>query len=80
MPVRVNFVALGCPKNLIDSEKMLARLLEEQMTLVAPDDPADVIIINTCGFIEDARQEAYDAITQALEAKNTGQIKHVIAS
>ena len=79
-PLRVNFVSLGCPKNLIDSEKMLAHLVESGIALVSPDDPADITIINTCGFIEAARQEAEEAINNALQAKKQELTKHVVVT
>ncbi|MCP4711888.1 MAG: 30S ribosomal protein S12 methylthiotransferase RimO [Planctomycetes bacterium] len=79
-PVRVNFVSLGCPKNLIDSEKMLAHLVESEFALVPPDFPADVTIINTCGFIEAARQEATDAINDALQAKKDGLTAYIVVT
>ena len=78
IPPRVNFISLGCAKNLLDSEKMLARLAEAQMLLVGPDDPADVTIINTCSFIQEARQEAFEAINEALDAKRAGLTRYVI--
>ena len=54
----VAFVSLGCPKNLVDSEKMLGQLAEAGCTLTNDEDRADVIVINTCGFLEASRQEA----------------------
>jgi len=79
-PIRVNFASLGCPKNLIDSEKMLAHLVESGIALVPPDNPADVTIINTCGFIEAAREEADQAITDALQAKKDGLTAHIVVT
>jgi ribosomal protein S12 methylthiotransferase len=79
-PIRVNFVSLGCAKNLLDSEKMLALLGEAGVALVAPDDEADVTIINTCSFIDEARQEAFEAIDEALEGKRSGLTNHVIVA
>jgi ribosomal protein S12 methylthiotransferase len=76
----VNFVALGCPKNLVDSEKMLGLLAEQGFILVSADDPAEVMIINTCGFIEDARQEAFENIELALERKRAGEIQKVVVT
>ena len=79
-PVRVNFISLGCAKNLIDTEKMLATLAEGGLGLVGPDDPADVTIINTCSFIESARQEAFETIEEVIELKHTGQTGYVVVA
>ena len=79
-PVRVNFISLGCAKNLVDTEKMLATLAESGLLLVGPDDPADVTIINTCSFIESARQEAFETIEEVIELKHTGQTGCVVVA
>jgi ribosomal protein S12 methylthiotransferase len=64
---KVGFVSLGCPKALVDSERILTRLRAEGYT-VAPDyDSADVVVVNTCGFIDSAIDESLDAIGEALE-------------
>ncbi|MBN1436034.1 MAG: 30S ribosomal protein S12 methylthiotransferase RimO [Sedimentisphaerales bacterium] len=76
--ITINFVALGCPKNLVDSEKMLGLIVENGIAIVSPDDQADATLINTCGFIESARQEAYEHIEAALEAKANGDVNYVI--
>ncbi len=78
--LKISFITLGCPKNLIDSERMLAQLLENGAILVGSDDKADVIIINTCGFIEDARQEAFDNINWAIDAKHRKQTSYVVVA
>jgi len=80
MTIRVNFVSLGCAKNLVDSERLLALLGESGMVLVSPDDEADVTIINTCSFIADARAEAFEAIDAALEQKAKGHTGHVVVA
>jgi len=80
MTIRVNFVSLGCAKNLVDSERLLALLAEAGMILVPPDDQAEVTIINTCSFIADARAEAFEAIDAALEQKEAGQTGHVVVA
>jgi len=79
-PIRVNFVSLGCPKNLVDSEKMLALVGQAGMAIVGPDDAADVTIINTCGFIKPARDEAFEAIDAALAAKREGLTRAVVVA
>jgi ribosomal protein S12 methylthiotransferase len=76
----VGFVALGCPKNMVDAEAMLAKLGMAGFVLNADPDNADVVIINTCGFIEPAKQEAMEAIRQALRQKKKGKIRKVIVT
>ncbi|MDP6634903.1 MAG: 30S ribosomal protein S12 methylthiotransferase RimO [Phycisphaerae bacterium] len=78
--VTVSFVSLGCPKNLVDSEKMLARLAEGGCVVGAPMDDADVIVINTCGFLADARDEAMGVISEALEHKAAGHAGRVVVA
>lgn len=79
-PLRVALVSLGCPKNLIDSEKMLAALAGGGCLVGAPEDAADVIVVNTCGFLDSARQEALEVIGQALERKRRGQVRRVVVA
>ena len=76
----VALVSLGCPKNLVDSERMLAGLAQAGMVVAAPMDQADVIVINTCGFIAPARQESLDVIAEALEHKRAGRAKRVVVA
>ncbi len=78
--ITVNFVALGCAKNLVDSEKMLGLLADSGILLVGPDEKADVTVINTCGFIEDARAEAAEHINQAIKAKKIGRIGKIVVA
>ncbi|MEX2316484.1 MAG: 30S ribosomal protein S12 methylthiotransferase RimO [Pirellulales bacterium] len=77
---RYAFVSLGCPKNLVDSERMLGLLRLDGYELV--DDPrgADFAVVNTCGFIEAARQESFAAIDEMLELKRRGELRGVIVS
>ncbi len=63
------FVSLGCPKNLVDSEKMLGTLALDGYTLVGEPDGADFVIVNTCGFIESSRAESKAVIREMLELK-----------
>ncbi len=78
MPTRVGMVSLGCPKNQVDAEHMLFSLKNEGFELVSDAALADVVIINTCGFISDAKQEAIDTTLEFLELKKEGRIKAVI--
>ena len=74
------FVTLGCPKNLVDSEKMLGTLALDGYTLVSSPDGADFVIVNTCGFIESSRQESKDVIREMLALKREGKTKGVIVA
>ncbi len=76
----VGFVALGCPKNVVDSEKMLAEIVKSGFFLSSEVDDADVVIINTCGFIAPARAEAIEAIQNAVACKSKGRVKKVIVT
>lgn len=76
----VAFVALGCAKNLVDSEKMLGQLAEAGVAITGDESDADVIVINTCGFLEASRTEAHEAIAQAVRQKETGRCKRVVVA
>ncbi|HEV3341634.1 MAG TPA: 30S ribosomal protein S12 methylthiotransferase RimO [Pirellulales bacterium] len=74
------FVSLGCPKNLVDSERMLGLLQLDGYRLVSDPEGTDFVVVNTCGFIERAREESYAAIHEMLEIKRRGGTKGVIVS
>src|SRR6516164_4970024 len=74
------FVSLGCPKNLVDSERMLGRLAQDGYVLSPDADGADVVVVNTCGFIEPARQESLAVIREMLEMKNRGRVGAVVVA
>ncbi|HEX5033055.1 MAG TPA: MiaB/RimO family radical SAM methylthiotransferase, partial [bacterium] len=74
------FVSLGCPKNLVDSERMLGLLRIDGYELVSEPDGADFVVVNTCGFIERARTESFSAIDEMLALKKEGRTKGVIVS
>ncbi len=76
----VGFIALGCPKNIVDAEKMLAHIGSEGFILTNDTDNADIIVVNTCGFIEPAKIEALDAIKDAVKLKKKGSVKKVIVA
>ena len=65
-PPRIGFVSLGCPKALVDSERILSRLKAEGYETAASYDGADLVVVNTCGFLDSAREESLDAIGEAL--------------
>lgn len=74
------FVSLGCPKNLVDSEKMLGNLALDGYTLVSNPDEADFVIVNTCGFIEQSRAESKQVIREMLDLKAQGKTGGVIVA
>src|SRR5437762_2976124 len=74
------FVSLGCPKNLVDSERMLGKLAQGGYALVPDADGADVVVVNTCGFIEPARQESLAVIREMLALKKQGKVGAVVVA
>ena len=74
---KVNVITLGCSKNLVDSEVLMGQLNASQfdVTHESTKDDADVVIVNTCGFIENARQESIDTILAYADAKAQGNIE-----
>lgn len=74
------FISLGCPKNLVDSERMLGALQLDGYQLVDGPADADFAVVNTCGFIEAARQESFGAIDEMLDLKRRGKLRGVIVS
>lgn len=75
----VGFISLGCAKNLVDSQIMAEKLLANNLTLCAPE-AADIIIVNTCSFIHDAREESMEMILSACEQKRLGECSAVIVA
>ncbi len=71
-PPRIGFVSLGCPKALVDSERILTQLRAEGYATSASYEQADLVVVNTCGFIDDAVEESLDAIGEALARKRQG--------
>src|SRR3954452_2633163 len=74
------FVSLGCPKNTVDSERMLGKLAQDGYALTPDADGADVVVINTCGFIEPARQESLAVIREMLALKEQGRVGAVVVA
>lgn len=74
------FVSLGCPKNLVDSERMLGKLAQHGYLLVPQANGADVVVINTCGFIEPAREESLGVIREMVELKKAGRLGAVVVA
>ena len=75
---KLNFISLGCAKALVDSELLLGGLKNENFIFTKEPKEADTILINTCGFLDIARQESIETILQACELKKTGSLKQVI--
>lgn len=75
---RVGFISLGCPKNQVDSEMMLAKLSEKGFIIVDEIDASEIIVINTCAFIEDAKKEAIENILEMVELKKEGLVQKIV--
>ncbi|MFH0990513.1 MAG: 30S ribosomal protein S12 methylthiotransferase RimO [bacterium] len=75
---KIAVLTLGCSKNVVDSEVLLGHLSKGKVTIAAEADQADVLVINTCGFIDAAKQESIDAILEAVEQKKNGSLKKVV--
>ena len=78
--MKVGFVSLGCPKNLVDSEVMMGRLAERGHELTPRPDEADVIVVNTCTFIDPAKQESIDTILEMAEYKKFGRAQRLVVA
>jgi len=72
-------ISLGCPKNLVDSEIMLGHLKDAGHEIV-PDERARVVVVNTCGFIDRAKEESVNAILEQVERKNRGEIDRIVVA
>ena len=80
-PIRtVALVSLGCPKNLVDSEKMLGLLAEGGLIPVGSDQDADALVINTCGFLEASKTESIEQLQRAAKLKQLGRIKRLVVT
>lgn len=78
--IKIGLISLGCPKNQVDAEMLLASLSNTNFELVDDAYESDVVIVNTCGFIESAKQEAIDTILEMVELKKSGEIKAVVVT
>lgn len=74
---KINIITLGCSKNLVDSEVLMGQLRDHYNIIHDSDEKSDVAIINTCGFIHDAKEESVDTILRAVESKKAGDLKKV---
>ena len=77
---KIAMIGLGCPKNQVDGEMLLSRLVDGGFDIVGDLESADLVIINTCGFIDDAKKEAIDNILYAVSLKEEGIIKGVVVT
>ena len=78
--LKVGFVSLGCPKNLVDSEVMMGQLVARGHELTPHPDQADVLVVNTCSFIDPAKKESVDTILEMAEYKKIGRAKKLIVA
>src|SRR5579871_2623804 len=79
-PVKVGFVILGCPKNLVDSEVMMGMLQSGGAEITSRAEDADVIVVNTCSFIDTAKQESVDTILEMAQHKIHGRAKKLVVA
>ncbi len=77
---KVGFISLGCPKNLVDSEVMMGQLKQSGYQITADAADAETVVVNTCGFIDSAKQESIDTILEAAQLKTNGQAKRLIVA
>ncbi len=80
MPYKIAFISLGCAKNLVNTEQMMALCREAGHTVTGDPEGADVAVLNTCGFIESAKSEAIDAILELAALKNGGKLKKLLVA
>ena len=78
--MKIGVVSLGCPKNLVDSETMLGLIHEDNFEITNDPAEAEIIIVNTCGFIESAKEESINTILQMAEYKKSGSCRHIIVT
>ncbi len=79
-PKKVGFVSLGCPKNLVDSEVMMGILAQAGATITSDAESADVLVVNTCSFIDKAKQESVDTILEMARHKTGGKAKRLVVA
>ncbi|MFN2531536.1 MAG: 30S ribosomal protein S12 methylthiotransferase RimO [Pyrinomonadaceae bacterium] len=78
--MKIGFISLGCPKNLVDSEVMMGQLKHHGHEITADADDAETIVVNTCGFIDSAKKESIEAILQAAKLKSDGTAKRLVVA
>jgi ribosomal protein S12 methylthiotransferase len=77
---KIGFVSLGCPKNLVDSEVMMGQLARHGYELTTDREAADVIVVNTCGFIDSAKEESINTILEMAQLKETGNCRRLVVA
>ncbi len=77
---KVNVITLGCSKNTVDSERLMRQIQLNKIAITKQPEEADTVIINTCGFIEAAKEESVNTILNAVALKNEGKLKKVIVA
>src|SRR5437870_9304175 len=77
---KIGFVSLGCEKNLVDSEVMLGLLTQRGYQITPDQNVADIIVVNTCGFIDRAKQESIDSILEMAELKTSGHCSKLVVT
>lgn len=77
---KIGFVSLGCPKNLVDSEVMMGQLQQHGYELTTDREQADVMVVNTCGFIQSAKEESINTIIEMAELKDTAKLKRLVVA
>jgi ribosomal protein S12 methylthiotransferase len=78
--IKVGFISLGCPKNLVDSEVMMGQLKQSGYQITGDAEEADTVVVNTCGFIDSAKKESIEAILEAAKLKTNGKAKRLIVA
>src|SRR5262245_24411092 len=77
---KIGFISLGCPKNLVDSEVMMGQLKQHGYELTTDRESADVIVVNTCGFIQSAKEESINTIIEMAELKDSANLKRLVVA
>src|SRR5208337_4947122 len=80
VPKKIGFVSLGCPKNLVDSEVMMGLLSQGGAQITSRAEDADIIVVNTCSFIDTAKQESVDTILEMARHKASGRAQKLIVA
>ena len=80
MPIKFGMVSLGCSKNLVDSERMLYKFRKRGYDLVTEPGLSDIAVVNTCGFIQSAKEEAIETILELVKLKEEGTIKKIVVT
>ena len=78
--IKVGMISLGCAKNLVDGEVMLGHLENSGAHITSDPSAADVVVVNTCGFITDAKRESIDSILEVAEAKRAGEVTRLVVA